>query len=658
MKEKVYEAVKMPKWGQGGEVVPKGENITERSNRGLRVAAYIRVSTDSLDQENSYETQERYFRKFLEKNRGWISAGIYSDYGISGTDGRSRPGFQRILRHCREGKIDRIVCKSISRFARNAADFIMALRVLKKSGASVLFEKENLDTADLASEFLLTTLGAVAQEESRSISENIRQGMRMRFPRGDVRNELLYGYRYNERLVTTPSGYQYRDIEVVEEEAEIVRRIFREAAGGEQFSVIARGLNYEKIPAPESFYIRRRRIHSAVGQLNSELEEGWTAGKISRILRMERYTGDVLVQKTYTRDYLTHEEKRNKGEMEQFLVRDHHPAIVERRLFQEVQQVLEKNCRTSEGKQPGKKRAFSGRLICGQCGRFFHVRNVRNYPIWFCPSTSLHNGKMICHSEAVYEEQVKAVIRKALLDRFWRERTAGQTAKEAKGHTAGGLTAEQMGARLARVRNLDRLERDRAYISGKIRKMEQAGENGKDGEEEVLLSRNPGDERIAVAGKRKASAGAESQERLRDGYLKELNRRLAALEEYQEAMEKSYGIQEKALEWIETLPAGRRGTEKLLEGLVSEYPGAVVLSVLVHSPYVYTIRWFDDMKTEVRMDTNQEDHRRRYPENSGKDRMPKKKTQGVQKRRSGGKEKIPDAFENEGICREENTGNR
>ena len=153
---------------------------TKKKAGTLNVAAYIRVSTDMSDQENSYETQEKYFNQLIENNPAWNAVGVYSDYGISGTSKEKRTGFRRLMRHCKDGKIDRIVCKSISRFARNTADFMSALDVLHDCGVTILFEKENLDTADPTSDFILTTLAAIAQEESRSISSNIRLGQKMR----------------------------------------------------------------------------------------------------------------------------------------------------------------------------------------------------------------------------------------------------------------------------------------------------------------------------------------------------------------------------------------------------------------------------------------------------------------------------------------------
>lgn len=238
---------------------------TKKKAGTLNVAAYIRVSTDMSDQENSYETQEKYFNQLIENNPAWNAVGVYSDYGISGTSKEKRTGFRRLMRHCKDGKIDRIVCKSISRFARNTADFMSALDVLHDCGVTILFEKENLDTADPTSDFILTTLAAIAQEESRSISSNIRLGQKMRFPKGDVPNKIMYGYRYNGKMVTSESGYEYKDIEIVEEEARVVRRIFHEVVEGKAYTEIARGLNMDKIPAPVTDAVRVRKKNPRKG---------------------------------------------------------------------------------------------------------------------------------------------------------------------------------------------------------------------------------------------------------------------------------------------------------------------------------------------------------------------------------------------------------
>lgn len=345
---------------------------TQSRTGRINVAAYIQVSTDSANQENSYETQELYFDRLIESNADWDSAGIYSDYGLSGTNKEKRPGFRRMMRHCQEGRIDRIVCKSISRFARNTADFLASLNALRDNRVTIFFEKEKLDTADPNSEFILTTLGAIAQEESRSISGNINLSNEMRFSKGDVPNEVIYGYQYSGEKLTTDSGYQYKGIKIKQDEAEAVHRIFTEVSVGYAFTDIAKHLNLDGIPNPESPSSILRKSKSKKGQLNSNLDEGWTARHISQIIRNERYSGDVLIRKTYTADYLTHTVKTNNGEATQYLVKNHHAAIIDRDLYEQVQKVRCVNQSLYDHAYSKRMpHAFTKRLICGECGRFF-----------------------------------------------------------------------------------------------------------------------------------------------------------------------------------------------------------------------------------------------------------------------------------------------
>ena len=413
--ESEFAAVSQPVQQDTGYYISIAEmNRTVTKSGPLHVAAYIRVSSDSSDQENSYETQDRYFTELLSRNPEWISAGVYSDYGISGTNKQHRTGYKRLLRHCREGKIDRIVCKSISRFARNTSDFMTALNTLHDHQMTILFEKEGLDTADPTSDFILTTLAAIAQEESRSISSNIRWGTQKRYPKGQARNYDIYGYRYAEgedAFETTEDGYEIRRVEIVEEEAAIVRRIFREVEDGERYSDIARRLNYEHIPAPDHGKAKRKiRGRTTV---NEGIETGWTSAMISRMITLERYCGDALLQKTFTPDYLTHKSRKNEGEMPQYLVRDHHPAIISRDQFERVQTIRQGN--TERFRNRGQRTLYplSGRLICAHCGRAYNIRNASQYPIWFCPTSALNNGKAVCHAEKIYEEKAVRMFRKA-----------------------------------------------------------------------------------------------------------------------------------------------------------------------------------------------------------------------------------------------------
>ena len=608
--------------------------VTKKKAGTLNVAAYIRVSTDMSDQENSYETQEKYFNQLIEGNPEWNAVGVYSDYGISGTSKEKRTGFRRLMRHCKDGKIDRIVCKSISRFARNTADFMSALDTLHDCGVTILFEKENLDTADPTSDFILTTLAAIAQEESRSISGNIRQGNKMRFPKGDVPNKIMYGYRYNGKMVTSESGYEYKDIEIVEEEARVVRRIFNEVVEGKAYTEIARGLNQDKIPAPVTDAVRARKRNSKKGQLNSDLQDGWTGGHITRIVRAERYMGAVLIQKKFTPDYLTHEVRDNKGEVPQYFVRNHHPAIIDEELFQKAQDVVKVNSelynRTRFGRKP---RAFSQRLICGECGRFFHVTNANNNPIWRCPTSSQTTGKCICHAEKVYEEQVVRAFRKAILERFRltikpihdnvavTDIMSGRFKEQYDNFTPEADSfVSQMIARLDSIQKLDFMERDRAFYKKQIAAAHTSVESTNKkirllkSQVDVMQTRLEilGDEMISPASieeKKKLIEKLEQDVQKDTDTEQKLTEQLDYMENYWEELEDDYERREKAIEWMKNLPAGRDGTVAFLNEVTEEHCKAFILSITIHSPLKFTVHWFDDTKTEVQMDSNIEDYR-------------------------------------------------
>lgn len=579
-----------------------------------RVAAYIRVSADSLDQENSYEVQEQYFAGLLAQNPEWASAGIYSDYGISGTSGQRRTGYKRLLRHCREGKIDRIVCKSISRFARNTSDFIAALTILRENHVTILFEKEGVDTAAPISDFILVTLAAVAQEESWSISSNIRWGIRKRYPKGQVRNHEIYGYRYAEgedRMEALAEGYQVRRVEIVEEEAAVVRRIFRAAEEGERYSDIARRLNYEHIPAPGRGKTGGKMCKRA--EAGKEIETGWTADVISRMLTQERYCGDVLLQKTYTPDFLTHKSRKNNGELPKYMVRDHHPAIISREQWERVQRLRQVNAARFCNKGSRKKHPFSGRLICAGCGRAYNVRNVSRYPIWFCPMAELNNGKELCHAEKIYEEQAVRMFRKAFIDRFHLisgpvldNVRAADIVSGRYGEDEGILIefdknaddfVGQIRQRLFNIQRMDFMERDRSFLKRQIKMRKEIISGMEYRSHPFAAQRDEGRIREAA---RIQEAEAE---------MTGLEQRLAYLESYWEQLEDGYEERDKALKWMETLPKGQEGTAAFLNGLTSAYVKAFALSILVHDPLHYTVRWFDDTYTEVEMDSNVEDFR-------------------------------------------------
>lgn len=633
-----FAAVFQPVQQDTGHYISIAEmNRTVSKTGPLRVAAYIRVSTDSSDQENSYETQDRYFTELLSRNPEWISAGVYSDYGISGTNKQHRTGYKRLLRHCREGKIDRIVCKSISRFARNTSDFMTALNILHEHQVTILFEKEGLDTADPTSDFILTTLAAIAQEESRSISSNIRWGNQKRYPKGQARNYDIYGYRYAEgedAFETMEDGYQIHRVEIVEAEAAIVRRIFQEVEDGERYSDIARRLNYEHIPAPDQGKAKRKiRGRTTVKE---GIETGWTAAMISRMITLERYCGDALLQKTYTPDYLTHKTRKNEGEMPQYLVRDHHPAIISRDQFERVQKIRQGNAARYGNGGKRTDRPFSGRLICAHCGRAYNIRNASHYPIWFCPTSALNNGKAVCHAEKIYEEQAVRMFRKAFTDRFHllsepvlddvkvADIMSGRYGEE-YGPMCGfdqraDSFVEQIRQRLVNIQKMDFMERDRGFLKRQIEALNLTISEAADRRRILstqrdtmeirreLLNDELVDERELAALKERIE-GESARIREAEEDREKLEQRLTHLERYWEQLEAGHEERDRALEWIGTLPKGREGTIAFLNGLTSTYVKAFALSIIVYDPLHYTVHWFDDTSTDVKMYSNIEDYR-------------------------------------------------
>ena len=633
-----FAAVFQPVQQDTGHYISIAEmNRTVTKTGPLRVAAYIRVSTDSSDQENSYETQDRYFTELLTRNPEWIGAGVYSDYGISGTNQQHRTGYKRLLRHCREEKIDRIVCKSISRFARNTSDFMTALNILHDHHVTILFEKEGLDTADPTSDFILTTLAAIAQEESRSISSNIRWGNKKRYPKGQVRNYDIYGYRYAEgknAFETMEDGYEIRRVELVEEEAAIVRRIFQEVEDGERYSDIARRLNYEHIPAPDQGKAKRKiRGRTTVKE---GIETGWTSAMISRMITLERYCGDALLQKTYTPDFLTHKSRKNEGEMPQYLVRDHHPAIINREQFERVQKIRQGNAARYGNGGKRTDRPFSGRLICAHCGRAYNIRNVSHYPIWFCPTSALNNGKAVCHAEKIYEEQAVRMFRKAFTERFRllsepvmddvkvADIMSGRYGEEegprcSFDQRADGFV-EQIRQRLVNIQKMDFIERDREFLKRQIEALNLTISEAADRRRILVTQRDTmeirkellndelvDDSTLAALDTHIGEEAARIQEAEEE--KRRLGQRLTHLESYWEQLEAGHEERDKALEWIKTLPEGREGTIAFLNGLTSTYVKAFALSITVHDPLHYTVHWFDDTFTDVEMYSNIEDYR-------------------------------------------------
>lgn len=361
------------------------------------MAAYCRVSTDQEEQLSSYENQVSYYTNFISNNPQYELAGIYADEGISGTNTKKRKNFNRMIDDCEAGKIDRIIVKSISRFARNTLDCLNYVRRLKELGIGVTFEKEAIDTLDAKGEVLLTILSSLAQDESRSISENSTWGIRKRFEQGkfSVNTRKFMGYDSDE------SG----NLIVNEEQAKIVRMIYEKYLCGRNYFVIARELNEAGIPGWN-------------GKVN------WIASTIETMLHNEKYKGDALLQKTYTVDFLTKKREKNQGQIAQYYVENNHPAIVKPEIWEAVQ--LEEQRRREYMKLHHIKayssdlanNPFASKIICGECGEAFGRKKWRPRPgeyrsVWQCNARYRVKGVMGCANRHIDESTLEEIFVKA-----------------------------------------------------------------------------------------------------------------------------------------------------------------------------------------------------------------------------------------------------
>ena len=339
-----------------------GGNVNEE------IKLHCRVSTDSEEQETSYEAQVTHYTEYIQKNPDWELAGIFADDGISGTNTKKRDEFNRMIEECMAGNIDMIITKSISRFARNTLDCLQYIRQLKDKNIPVYFEKESINTLDAKGEVLLTIMASLAQQESQSMSENIKLGLQYRYQQGklQVNHNRFLGYTKDENgnLVIDP------------EQAEIVKRIYREYLEGSSMDKIAAGL-------------------MADGILTGAGKEKWHTSTINKILRNEKYMGDALLQKTYTTDFLTKKRIKNNGTVPQYYVEGDHEAIIPKDIFMQVQAELVRR-RVVHVSPTGKKRSFSCNhcfaqmVFCGDCGELYRRVHWNNHGcksiVWRCIS--------------------------------------------------------------------------------------------------------------------------------------------------------------------------------------------------------------------------------------------------------------------------------
>lgn len=320
----------------------------------LRVAAYCRVSSNSEDQRHSYAAQVLYYTKEIQRHPEWKLVDIYADEGLTGTSMAKRKNFQRMLSDCRDGKIDRILVKSLSRFSRNTKECLTVLRELSQLGVTVLFEKEHMDTATLTIEMMVSVFGAIAQQESVSISQNQRMSYQRRMEKGEfITCKPPYGYRIVNR----------RELEIVPEEAELIRWIFQSYLNGKGMGEIAAELTAQRRKGPDG-------------------SDAWSAATIHYILTNEKYIGDSLCQKQYT-DEFPFVEKRNRGERPQYYVEDTHPAILSREMFQRVQKL--RGIRGQRTKREAVQSPLRGKIVCGECGTgFFRRVSKSGEGVWCC----------------------------------------------------------------------------------------------------------------------------------------------------------------------------------------------------------------------------------------------------------------------------------
>jgi len=406
-RSRMAEEMARPSWGITAKEKATADHISQKSHdktegkvatiaavvkekEKLRVAAYARVSTDLDSQETSIENQREHYLHYIKGHEDWELAGIYEESGVSGTMAETRPELMKLMRDCRAGEIDLVITKSISRFARNTSECIAMVRELTDIGVTLIFEKENIDTSKMESEFLLTLLAAFAESESQSISTNQKWSIRRRFQSGTYKGGMVpYGYRRGKK------GYVIHS-----KEAEIVKRIFNMLCDGKGTVVIARELNEDKVPTWTESY------------KGLEAQGKWRSNSIIAIARNEFYTGDSLYQKTFMENY---KKCVNTGQLDQYLNEADHPAIIDHATFEQANAMIR-----SHGERLGREKAvkdtkryvFSGRLICGFCGG--HMRRGKDARAFYACGNHLHKRTVMvegteapCPMLPVFEQDVK-----------------------------------------------------------------------------------------------------------------------------------------------------------------------------------------------------------------------------------------------------------
>lgn len=372
-----------------------GNTVNKEAKPKLRVAAYCRVSTDSDEQATSYDAQMEHYANYIKSNEEWEFAGIFADDGISGTNTKKRDEFNRMIDECMAGNIDMIITKSISRFARNTLDCLKYIRQLKDKNIPVFFEKENINTMDSKGEVLLTIMASLAQQESESLSKNVKLGLQFRYQNGEVQvnHNRFMGYTKDENghLVIDPK------------EAKIIKRIYLEYLQGASLKQIGEGLEKD-------------------GILTAAKKPKWRPETIKKILKNEKYIGDALLQKTYTVDVLTKKRVKNNGLMPQYYVENDHEAIIPRDLYMQVQEEMLRRANLHSGEKR-KKRVYSSKyalssiVYCPKCGDIYRRvawnNRGKTSVVWRCVSRVEH-GPSCCDAPTIQETELQNAVVRAI----------------------------------------------------------------------------------------------------------------------------------------------------------------------------------------------------------------------------------------------------
>ena len=412
-----------------------GNTVNKEVKPKLKVAAYCRVSTDSDEQATSYEAQVEHYTDFIKKNPEWEFAGIFADDGISGTNTKKREEFNRMIDEAMAGKIDMIVTKSISRFARNTLDCLKYIRQLKEKNIPVYFEKENINTMDAKGEVLLTIMASLAQQESQSLSQNVKLGFQYRYQQGQitVNHNRFLGYTKDEKgqLIIDP------------DEAVVVRRIYREYLEGASLQQICRGLE-------------------ADGILTGAGKKKWRPESVKKILQNEKYIGDALLQKTYTVDFLEKKRVPNNGIVPQYYVENSHEAIIPRDLYMQVQEEMIRRANLHSG-QERKKRVYSSKyalssiVYCSKCGDIYRRiawnNRGKHSIVWRC-CTRVEHGPGACAADTIQESELQNLVVRAINMALCKKDTMSENLQknvEAVLTGADGIPLDEIDSRLEQL---------------------------------------------------------------------------------------------------------------------------------------------------------------------------------------------------------------